>query len=105
MKRIKKDDLVKIIAGGNKGRIAKVTKIDGDKVFLEKVGERVRHMKGNQYTNGQGTKKGIQLPIHISNVALVVDETKDAEKTSRISYQTKDDKKVRVAKLNNKEVK
>ncbi|MCL2038124.1 50S ribosomal protein L24 [Candidatus Saccharibacteria bacterium] len=105
MKRIKKDDLVKIIAGGNKGRIAKVLKVDNDKVYLEKVGERVRHVKGNQYSGGQGTKKDIQLPVHISNVALVVDQTKGAEKISKISFAKKDDRKVRIAKLNNKEVK
>ena len=105
MKRIKKDDLVKITTGKNKGRIVKVLKVDGDKVYLEKIGERVRHMKGNQYTSGQGTRKDIQLPVHISNVALVVDQTKGAEKTSKVAFQTKDDKKVRIAKSNNKEVK
>ena len=105
MRRIKKDDLVKVISGGNKGKLAKVERVAGDKVFLEKVGIRERHVKGNQYSGGQGTKKDIQLPVHISNLALVVDQTKGAEKTSKISFAKKDDKKVRIAKLNNKEVK
>jgi len=104
MKRIKKDDLVKVIAGGNKGKIAKVMRVDGNKVYLENVGTRTRHIAANRL-NRQGGKKDIQLPIDISNVALVVEDTKNAEKTSRISFIIKDGKKTRIAKLNNKEVK
>jgi large subunit ribosomal protein L24 len=104
MLRIKKDDLVKVIAGGHKGKIAKVTRVDGDQVYLEGINTRERHVAANRMTQ-QGTKKEIQLPIHISNVALVVENTKGTEKTSKVSYQIKDGVKTRVAKLNNKEVK
>ena len=49
-----------------------------------------------------GGKRDIQLPIDISNVALVVDD----DKTSRVAYQVNDDKsKVRVAKTTGKEIK
>lgn len=105
MKRIKKNDLVKVISGGNKGKIAKISRIDGDKVYLEKIGIRERHMRGNQLTNGQGTKKEIQLPLHISNVALAVETTKGQEKFGKISFAKKGDKKVRVAKSTGKEIK
>ena len=104
MKRIKKDDLVKVIAGGNKGKIAKVTKVDGQKVYLEKINDRVRHIAANRLSS-QGTKKDIQLPVDISNVTLVVEKTAGAEKTSKVSYQVKSGAKVRIAKVNNKEVK
>jgi len=104
MRRIKKDDLVKIISGGQKGKVAKVTRVDGDKVYLENVGTRTRHMAANRLS-GQGGKKDIQLPVDISNVALVVEGAKNAEKTSKISFAIKDGKKTRIAKLNNKEVK
>ena len=105
MKRIKKDDLVKVIAGGNKGKIAKVSRIDGDKVFLENVNNRERHMRGNQMSGGQGGKKDIQLPVHISNLALATETAKGAEKFGKIAYQIKDEKKVRVAKASGKEIK
>lgn len=105
MKRIKKDDLVKIIAGNNKGKIAKVSRVDGDQVYLEGINNRERHMRRNQFSGGQGGKKDVQLPIDISNIALIVEQAKDAEKTSKIAYRVKDGVKTRVAKINNKEVK
>lgn len=105
MKRIKTNDLVKVIAGGNKGKIAKVAKIDGDNVFLEKIGVRERHMRGNQLTGGQGMKKEVQLPVHISNVALAIETAKGSEKFGKVSFAKKDDKKVRVAKKTGKEIK
>lgn len=104
MKRVKKDDLVKVIAGDNKGKIAKVTKVDGDKVYLEGVNVRTRHVAANRL-NPQGTKKDIQIPLSASNVALVVEDVKDAEKTSKVAFRVKDGAKTRVAKINNKEVK
>jgi large subunit ribosomal protein L24 len=104
MKRIKKDDLVKVIAGGQKGKIAKVTRVADRKVYLENLGVRTRHVAANRL-NRQGGKKDVQLPIDISNVALVVENAKNAEKTSKISFAIKDGKKVRISKLNNKEVK
>ncbi len=104
MKRIKKDDLVKVIAGGLKGKTAIVTRVDGSKVYLENLNTRSRHIAANRL-NQQGGKKDVQLPIDISNVALIVEEVKGTEKTSKIGYAIKNDKKTRVAKLNNKEVK
>jgi len=104
MKRIKKDDLIKIIAGSNRGKIARVERVDGDKVYLEKVNVRERHFAANRLS-GQGGTKDIQIPVDISNVALVVEDAKNAEKVSKISYRIKDGAKTRVAKLNNKEVK
>ena len=105
MKRIKKDDLVKVIAGGNKGKIAKVSRVDGDKVYLEKLNIRERHMRGNQLTGGQGMKKEVQLPVNISNVVIATETTKGSEKFGKISFVKKGDKKVRVAKSTGKEIK
>jgi ribosomal protein L24 len=107
MKRIKRHDLVKIISGGQKGKIAKVMRLDGQKVYLENIGQRQRHMKANRLSGGQGAKKDIQLSIDISNLALVVDDTKGSEKISRVAYRLKDDgSKVRLAKQNaRKEIK
>lgn len=50
-------------------------------------------------------KRDIQLPIHISNVALVGDEK--TKKTSRVGYTTKPDgNKIRTLRqMKNKEVK
>ncbi len=103
--RIKMGDLVKIISGNNKGKIAKVTRIlpAKNQVFLEGIGERNRHMKRSLY-NPTGGKKKIQLPIAISKVALVVDEK--SGQTTRVGYQKDDNgRKTRIAKqLNNKPI-
>jgi len=105
MKRIKKDDLVKVTTGGHKGKIAKVVRVDGDQVYLDKIGERTRHMRANQFSGGQGGKKEIQLPVHISNVKLATETVKGQEKFGKIAYRIKDEKKVRIAKQTGKEIK
>ena len=100
MKRIKTGDSVKITTGALKGTIAEVGHISGNNVYLKGIKTVERHYRATPYN--QGGKRDIQLPIDISNVALVV----DGEKTSRVAYQVNDDKsKVRVAKATGKEIK
>lgn len=100
MKRIKTGDSVKITTGALKGTIAEVEYISGNNVYLKGIKTVERHYRATPYN--QGGKRDIQLPIDISNVALVV----DGEKTSRVAYQVNDDKsKVRVAKATGKEIK
>ena len=103
--RIKTGDIVKVIAGSNKGTTGKVTKVlpAENKVFVEGLGNRTRHMRASAYR--QAGKKEIQVGIDMSNVALVVDEK--AGKTSRVGYaKDKDGKTVRIARqANNKEIK
>ena len=74
-----------------------------NKVFIEGIGNRERHMRPNMYR--RGGKKEIQVGIDASKVALVVD-TK-AGTTSRIGYAKNDEgKTIRVARqANNREVK
>lgn len=103
--RIKKGDLVKVITGSNKGKIAKVlsTNSTDQTVTLEKIGLVKRHIKPSQ-VNPRGGTKEIHLGLPISNVALVVDEAKGT--TSRIGYGVaKDGSKIRIAKRTGKEIK
>ena len=68
--QIKTGDMVKIIAGSNKGKTGKVVKVaPADKlVFIEGIGNRTRHMKPTQYQ--KGGKKDIHSGIHVSNLKL-----------------------------------
>jgi large subunit ribosomal protein L24 len=103
--RIKKGDLVKVVAGNNKGKVAKVVSTNAAEqtVTLENVGVVKRHVKPNQ-VNPRGGTREVHKALPISNVALVVDEAKG--KTSRVGYKLdKEGKKVRVTKSNGKEVK
>jgi len=106
MPRIRKDDVVKIIAGAKKGTTGKVLAVDSRKgtVLIEGVGVGHRHIRPSQF-NPQGGKKDIHVPMDISKVALVVDEK--SGKTSRVGLvKSADGGKTRVAKsLKNKEIK
>lgn len=100
--RIKKGDSVKIISGSHKGKVATVQSINDNKVFLSGIGNRKRHQAAN--TVAPAGKRDIQIPIDISNLALVID-TK-TNQTSRVGYMKKPSgDKVRIARATKKEIK
>lgn len=104
LNRIKKGDSVKVIAGRYKGKIATVQGFKGnDGVLLQGIGDRKRHAAANRFM--PAGKRDIQVPVHISNVALVGDVK--TNKTSRVGFSIKPSgEKVRTLRqLNNKEVK
>lgn len=102
--KLKKDDMVKIIAGAHKSKTGKVLQVhpQTNKVTIEGIGQMKRTIKPSQ-RNPQGGTKDIHVPIDASNVALLIDK----EKTSRIGYHIKKDgTKVRIARnIGNKEIK
>jgi len=102
--RIRKDDLVKIIAGAHKGTTGKVLSVTEKGALVEGVGLGHRHVKPSQ-VNPRGGKKDIHKPMSLHKLALVVDEK--TGKTSRIGYKVNaEGTKVRVARqLKNKEIK
>lgn len=104
--RIKKGDLVKVIAGTDKGTTAKVLTVLSSKnaVVLEGIGQKHRHVKPSQL-NPRGGSKDIHVPTPLSKVALVVDEK--SGKTSRVGYvKNADGGTTRVARqANSKEIK
>lgn len=106
VKRIKKDDLVKIISGVNKGTTAKVLSVNTAKntVLLEGIGQKHRHIKPSAL-NPRGGSKDIHVPTPLSKVALVIDEK--TGKTTRVGYvKNADGKTVRLARqANSKEIK
>lgn len=79
---LKANDTVLVIAGDNKGKKAKIVKIDrkADKAMLEGIGVVERHMK-KSYTNPKGGKKTIHVGIDLSNLKLV--EAAKVEKTAK----------------------
>lgn len=102
--RIVKGDLVKIIAGGNKGTTGKVVAVTAEGVLIEGIGQKHRHFKPNQL-NPRGGHRDIHVAVPLHRVALVVDEK--AGTTSRVGYvKNADGGKVRVARqANSKEIK
>ena len=70
--KIRKGDMVQVIAGDDRGRTGRVLSVDIEKlrVVVEKVNFVKRHTKARR----QGTKGGIlekEAPLHISNVQLL----------------------------------
>lgn len=104
--RIKKDDIVKIISGSNKGTTGKVVAVLPKKnaVLVENLGLKHRKLKPSQL-NPTGGHKDIHVPTPLHKVALVVDEK--ASKTSRVGYsKSAEGAKVRLARQSkNKEIK
>ena len=98
MHKIKKDDMVKIFAGKDKDKTGKVLSVDTKKneVVVEGCNMVTKHTKPSQ-TNQNGGIVHQEAPIDISNVMLFVDG-----KATRVGFEVKDGKKVRVAKATGK---
>ncbi len=93
-RHVRKGDNVIITAGSDKGRTGKILRVvtETDKVVVEGVNVKTRHMKPSQ-ANPQGGVIHKEMPIHISNVSPVADG-----KATRVRFVSKDDgSKVRVA--------
>ena len=93
--KIKKGDSVVIRSGKDKGRSGTVLQVmpkDG-KVLVEGVNVAARHRKPTQ-ANPQGGIDRIPAPMHISKVALADPK---GGKPTRVRFETKDGKKLRVA--------
>lgn len=68
-KWIRKGDQVVVIAGNDKGKAGEVLKRSEDRVVVQGVNIRKRHLKRNQQVPG-GRIVEMEVPIHISNVSL-----------------------------------
>ncbi len=92
--KIKKGDTVKVITGKDKGKEGKVISVDVQKgkVVVEGVNMITKHSKPSQ-ANPNGGIIQREAAIDASNVMLVV-----GGKATRVGFEVKDGKKVRVAK-------
>jgi large subunit ribosomal protein L24 len=92
--KIKKGDRVVILSGKDKGRTGDVVKAmpKEGKVLVSGINVHARHRKPSQ-TNPQGGIERKEAPLHISKVAIA---TADG-KPSRVRFELRDGKKVRVA--------
>jgi large subunit ribosomal protein L24 len=84
---IKKGDVVRVIAGQDKGAEGKVISVDSerDRVIVEGVNRIKRHTKVVNQGGRAGTTGGIvtqEAAIHVSNVMLLVDAPKGSDTKS-----------------------
>ena len=93
--KIKKGDQVIVLSGKDKGRTGEVVKSmpkDG-KVVVSGINVAVRHRKPSQ-ANPQGGLDRSEAPLHVSKVAI---EDPKTGKPTRVRFEERDGKKVRVA--------
>ena len=98
--KLKTGDKVVVITGKDKGKEGKITKIlrKQNKVVVEKVNMRTKHIKKSQ--NRPGEKVTFEAPMNASNVMLVCPDT---GKRTRIGYRKLENgKKERFSKKSNK---
>ena len=95
MQRVRKGDLVQVIAGKEKGKRGKVLRIltKKDRVVVERLMMVKRHTKAAQGKEGGILDK--EGSIHMSNV-MPIDPSTD--KATRVKVQVKDDVRHRVGK-------
>ena len=94
MARIRKGDMVEVIAGNDRGKRGRVLRVipEVDRIVVEGINVRWKHMRKSQKTP-QGGRLKRELPIHRSNV-MFFDEASGAR--SRLGSGTAEGKKVRI---------
>ena len=97
--KIKKGDMVKVIAGTDKGKEGKVISVDqkNGRVVVENVNMLTKHTKPSM-ANQNGGIIHQEGPIDISNVMYI-----HKGKAVRVGFKVDGEKKVRVAKVKTSE--
>jgi large subunit ribosomal protein L24 len=95
--RIKKDDLVEVIAGKDAGKRGKVLQVlrDRGRVIVQGVGFIKRHTRPNPQRNIKGGIAEREAAIHVSNVMVIGDDDKRTRLSSKVLA---DGRKVRVSR-------
>ncbi|MBC5638562.1 50S ribosomal protein L24 [Ornithinibacillus sp. BX22] len=93
---VKKGDKVIVISGKDRGKTGTILEAypKKDRVLVEGVNMIKKHAKPSQ-ENPQGGILNQEAPIHVSNVMPVDPKT---GKPTRVGYEVRDGKKVRIAK-------
>ena len=93
--KIRKGDKVVILSGKDKGKTGEVIRSmpKENKVVVSGVNVHARHRKPSQ-SNPQGGIERKEAPLHVSNVAVADPKS---GKATRVRFEERDGKKVRVA--------
>ncbi|NLT66247.1 MAG: 50S ribosomal protein L24 [Acidobacteria bacterium] len=95
---IKKNDLVYVLSGKDRGKTGKVLKVflDKNRAVVEGLNNIHKHTRPNPQRNVKGGILPKEAPIHISNLMVVC---KRCDKHSRVGIRVAEDgSKVRVCK-------
>lgn len=100
MRKIKKGDEVIVLAGKDKGKRGNVLRVrPDDRVVVESVNVAKKHQKPNPQLGNPGGIIEMEMPLHVSNVAIFNPATGKAD---RVGIKVLEDgRKVRYFKSNN----
>lgn len=93
---IKRDDMVKVLSGKDKGKKGKVLQVFPKEglIVVEGMNAMYKHMKSGR-SGESGQKIEFNGPMNVSNVMRICPK---CGKPARVGYKTVDSKKVRVCK-------
>lgn len=76
--KIKKNDLVQVISGKDRGLQGRVISVDTERqrVLVEGVNRITKHVKAGQPSNNSNGTEDTEAPIHVSNVQVIDPEIK-----------------------------
>ena len=100
--KIKKGDQVVVITGRDKGKKGEVLEVlrGASRLRVQGVNIVKRHRRATQ--NDAGGIQSMEAPLHISTVAHV---DPDSGAPTRVRFEVREEKKVRVAKRSGKDLK
>ncbi|MFN3628803.1 MAG: 50S ribosomal protein L24 [Casimicrobiaceae bacterium] len=93
MRKIRKGDMVVVLAGRDKGKRGEVLAVNGDNLHVAGVNMVKRSVKPNPMKNEVGGIVSKEAPLHISNVAIYNPAT---QKPDRVAIRVVDGRKQRV---------
>ncbi|GAA6171688.1 50S ribosomal protein L24 [Colwellia sp. KU-HH00111] len=98
--KIRRDDEVIVLAGKDKGKTGKVTKVlvESGKVYVEGVNLIKKHTKPVPQLQQPGGIVEKEAPLQVSNVAIL---NPKSGKADRVGFRIEDGKKVRFFKSDN----
>ncbi len=93
--KLRKGDNVVVLAGKDKGKKGEISRVlpSENKAVVSGVNVAIRHTKQTQ--NSQGGRIPKEVPVDLSNLALVDPKTGEA---TRVGFRMEGDRKVRFAK-------
>lgn len=83
---IRKGDRVLVIAGNDKGKLGEILSRREERVVVQGINVRKKHLRRNQQTQG-GRVIEMEMPIHVSNVCLCDKEGKKLKKKAEVVEQ------------------
>lgn len=100
--KIRKNDTILVIAGKDKGKKSKITKVlsERGKIVAEGVNIVKKHIRAKKQ-GGKGQRIEVSMPLHISNIKLVCPK---CEKATRIGYKLTETNKFRICKKCGQEI-